>query len=55
VCTYIPQMKVKEFVCREEVNSCGPLEAPGSQCVHLRVLLRLGTQKPGKQALVLTL
>jgi hypothetical protein len=48
-------MKVMEFLCLEEVNSCGPLEAPGSQCVRLRVLLRLGTQKPRKQALVLTL
>jgi hypothetical protein len=47
-------MKVKEFVCREEVNLCGHVEAPGSQCVHLRVLLKLGTQKPGKEPLVLT-
>jgi hypothetical protein len=51
----IPQMKVKEFPCVEDVDSCGPLEAPGSQGKCLSVLLGLGVQKARKQALVLML
>jgi hypothetical protein len=55
VCACIPQMKVKEFPCVEDVDSCGPLEAPGSQGKCLSVLLGLGVQKARKQALVLML
>jgi hypothetical protein len=55
VCACIPQMKVQEFPCVEDVDSCGALEAPGSQGKRLSVLLGLGPKKAGKQALVLTL
>jgi hypothetical protein len=51
----IPRMKVKDIPCAAQVDLCGPLEARGSQCVRLRVLLGLGAQKAGKQGLVLTL
>jgi hypothetical protein len=48
VCAYTPEMKVKEFLRLQEVSSCGPIEAPGTQCVCLHDLLSLGTQKQGK-------
>jgi hypothetical protein len=55
VCACIPQRKVKDIPWAEEVDSCGPLEAPLSQCVCLHAVLGLGAQKAGKPALLLTL
>jgi hypothetical protein len=43
-----------EVLCRQEVNSYSHFQALASQRVRLLLLLKLGTQKPRKQPLVLT-